>query len=489
MAERYSVERNEAERQITERSVAEDRAAESSSPSPAYSSPLLHKGLFYGAHSARRDAECLDGKGIPTEPTTSDHEQDKQPFRNFTLFSGTPPTNCDLTFSLVLLRTDERVEDAGDIILEDDLGVSGAGPGVAGGAPGLARYDDGIVGTVISSSKFSNDSVYAAINIAIRSVTETADREPSASVPHCLQCILSLDSNSMRPRAVTIKGILLLTDRESAHLTISFLLTAGLDKYGVFARLIPLGESIDDVPEYGKAIHESLASLWLPILKKGLQKENKEKLIKNYLIPDNCRFLQSPKLNAEISAAVSEIVRGRDKKLAGFQQQLGAGITAINKGIETVLSSDNKAQALTFLSDSCRILTDLHWASTRDRIKLITPSLEKNILHIIQDSERDDTLFGNSLSDKIKASKAIHRQGQQIKNKTGVNQTFTPRQSTAYRYNQQGNWRGPPRFPTSRGGRGSHMKPFPTRRPYSHNYNTTTAKPACQFRPRAPTQQ
>ncbi|KAI8426072.1 hypothetical protein MSG28_005035 [Choristoneura fumiferana] len=370
---------------------------------------VVESGVAGQAASARGAGEAMVAEMVHWSPTRNTI----QPFRNFTLFSGTPPTNCDLTFSLVLLRTDERVEDAGDIILEDDLGVSGAGPGVAGGAPGLARYDDGIVGTVISSSKFSNDSVYAAINIAIRSVTETADREPSASVPHCLQCILSLDSNSMRPRAVTIKGILLRSNAtrrllQHAHCA------PPLCSRDYPTKLTPA----HNYPQYGKAIHESLASLWLPILKKGLQKENKEKLIKNYLIPDNCRFLQSPKLNAEISAAVSEIVRGRDKKLAGFQQQLGAGITAINKGIETVLSSDNKAQALTFLSDSCRILTDLHWASTRDRIKLITPSLEKNILHIIQDSERDDTLFGNSLSDKIKASKAIHRQGQQIKNKT-----------------------------------------------------------------------
>ncbi|XP_047993798.1 uncharacterized protein LOC125232207 isoform X2 [Leguminivora glycinivorella] len=179
--------------------------------------------------------------------------------------------------------------------------------------------------------------------------------------------------------------------------------------------LMALGESTDDIPEFGKPIHESLASLWLPLLKKGMPKDNKDKLMKNYLIPENCKLLQSPKLNAEISAAVSEIVRGRDKKLSSFQQQLGAGITAINKGMEILLSSDNKAQALTHFSDSCRILTDLHCASTKDRIKLLTPSLEKNILHVIQDSERDDTLFGNALSEKIKASKAIQRQGQQIK--------------------------------------------------------------------------
>ncbi|XP_063391882.1 uncharacterized protein LOC134677830 [Cydia fagiglandana] len=258
--------------------------------------------------------------------------------------------------------------------------------------------------------------------------------------------------------------------------------------------LMALGESTDDIPEFGKPIHDSLASLWLPLLKKGLLKENKEKLLKSYLIPENCKLLQSPKLNAEISAAVSEIVRGRDKKLSGFQQQLGAGITALNKGMEILLNSDNKAQALTHFSDSCRILTDLHCASTKDRIKLITPSLEKNILHVIQDSERDDTLFGNALSEKIKAGKAIQRQGHQIK-KTVPYQPSTSgfRQSTASRYTPPGNWRGPPRYfyPNSRGGRGSQTRMTTPRRSYNYTYSTTppAAKPAPQTRPRAPTQQ
>lgn len=256
--------------------------------------------------------------------------------------------------------------------------------------------------------------------------------------------------------------------------------------------LMALGESTDDIPEFGNPIHENLASLWLPLLKKGLLKENKEKLMKKYLIPENCKLLQSPKLNAEISAAVSEIVRGRDKKLSGFQQQLGAGITALNKGMEILLNSDQKAQALTHFSDSCRILTDLHCASTKDRIKLITPSLEKNILHVIQDSERDETLFGNVLSEKIKASKAIQRQGQQIKKTAPYQATSSGfRQTAPNRYTPPGNWRGPPRYYPSRGGRGSQTRMATPRRPYYYNTapSTSTAKSAPQTKPRAPTQQ
>ncbi|KAL0902752.1 hypothetical protein ABMA27_000558 [Loxostege sticticalis] len=257
--------------------------------------------------------------------------------------------------------------------------------------------------------------------------------------------------------------------------------------------LSALGASTADTPDFGQEVHDSLASLWTPLLKKGLPKDQKENLMKDkeYLIPSNCKLLQAPKLNAEISAAVSDVVRGRDKKFLGFQQQLGTGTSAINRAMDTLLSSDNKIQALKYLSDGCRILTDLHYSLTKDRIKLITPSLEKNFLHVIQDSERDDTLFGNSLSEKIKASKAIERQGSQIR-KTVPAQKSATVQSSVHRPAPQGNWSGPPRYPSNRGGRGgqSHrgQRPAgPPRRTYPPP-NSTQAKGYNQPRPRAPPQ-
>lgn len=106
--------------------------------------------------------------------------------------------------------------------------------------------------------------------------------------------------------------------------------------------LSALGESMSDIPDYGEKIHENLAKLWLPLLKKGMPKESKDKLLKEYLVPENCRLLQAPKLNAEISAAIPDLVRNRDKTLSVAQQQLGAGISAINRGLNILLTSDDK---------------------------------------------------------------------------------------------------------------------------------------------------
>lgn len=222
--------------------------------------------------------------------------------------------------------------------------------------------------------------------------------------------------------------------------------------------LSALGAVTSDTPEFGENIHTSLSNLWTPLLKKGLPKEDKEKLSKTYLVPGNCRLLQAPRLNAEISAAVSELVRGRDKKLYFFQQQLGTGTSAINKAMNTLLTTDDKISALKYLSDSCRILSDLHFILSKDRIKLITPSLEKNFLHIIQDAERDETLFGTTLSEKIKASQAIEKQGSQIR-KMVTSQKPSASQPSSSRPAPPGNWSGPPRYSSNRGGRGGQRKP------------------------------
>ncbi|XP_039745511.1 uncharacterized protein LOC120623526 [Pararge aegeria] len=222
--------------------------------------------------------------------------------------------------------------------------------------------------------------------------------------------------------------------------------------------LSALGSSTSGTPDFGEDVHESLAGLWTPLLKKGLVKDDKDRLMKEHLIPANCKPLQAPKLNAEISAAVSDIVRGRDKKLVGFQQQLGNGTAAINKAMDVLLKSDNKILVLKYLTDGCRLLSDLHHCLTKDRIKLITPSLEKNFLNVIQDSERDETLYGNSLSEKIKASKAIEKRGSQIK-KTSVNPKGRTPQTSVTQFSAQKNWSGPPRYPSNRGGRGGQRRP------------------------------
>jgi hypothetical protein len=253
--------------------------------------------------------------------------------------------------------------------------------------------------------------------------------------------------------------------------------------------LSALGEATDESPKFGEKIHTNLASLWLPLLRKGLTKDAKDKMVKDYLIPENCTLLQAPKLNPEISAAITELARNRDKKIETAQQQLGIGITAVNRAMTSLLTTDDKVKAIKLLSDSCRILSDLHFCETQVRTKLITPCLAKPFLNIIQDTERDEMLFGSKLPEKIKASKVIEKQGLQIKKavlapkNTATPSTSTPTPPRNYQY--QGNWPGPSRYPSNRGGRGGLRKPAVTRKQTPN----PSSRPAGQGKPRAPTQQ
>lgn len=257
-----------------------------------------------------------------------------------------------------------------------------------------------------------------------------------------------------------------------------------------------LGDTVDDIPVYGPSIHEKLAQRWLPILKKGLQSEIRDKLLKEYAAPENCKLLKAPTLNPEISAAVGDIVRARDKKMQLRQDQLGLGITAINRATSLLLSGNDKVQAIKMMSDGCRILTDLHFAETQVRVKLITPGLDKSSLVVIQDQERDETLFGNTLPEKIKALKAIERQGNQIKKGTNNQKLSTFNASSSVsRPRVQGNWSGPPRYQTyqssSRGGRGGSYRGQYRRATLatsqqSSRPSTSTAAPTTNNR-RAPT--
>ncbi|XP_059059887.1 uncharacterized protein LOC131853088 [Achroia grisella] len=248
--------------------------------------------------------------------------------------------------------------------------------------------------------------------------------------------------------------------------------------------LSALGDAVEETPVYGQNIHNSLAERWMPILRKGLLEDTKTKLFKEYPIPANCKLLKAPTLNSEISAAVAEVVRNRDKSILMKQDQLGYGITAVNRGISLLLSGDDKIQAIKVLSDGCRILTDLHSLETKLRVKLITPCLDKSFLFIIEKEDRDETLFGVSLPEKMKASKAIEKQGHQIKKTIGTKLSASTSVPSTSRGRYQENWTGPPRYPSSiRGGRGglqqssrmqyrrtaTNLKPIQSRRAPSNN--------------------
>ncbi|KAH9634346.1 hypothetical protein HF086_011606 [Spodoptera exigua] len=236
--------------------------------------------------------------------------------------------------------------------------------------------------------------------------------------------------------------------------------------------LLALGDLMPEKPVYGPPVNSDLARIWSNILKSGLLKETKQKLMEQ-LIPENVPLLKAPKLNPEISASVSDNIVSRDKKIEFEQNQLGIGLSIISNAISVLINNDSvdRLKLISLLSDAGRILTDLHLVQTKSRRNLIFPVIDKKFYDAIKDVERDEYIYGVNLTDKIKVLKTCQQSGQSIKKPT-----FNQHNNKA---NHKGNSQGPPRYnqrTPARYGPKKHQSSIQARKHHGHYYQSTTKK-------------
>lgn len=62
----------------------------------------------------------------------------------------------------------------------------------------------------------------------------------------------------------------------------------------------------------GENIHNDLAIRWEMVLKMGLNAEQRVSLIKKYPSINNCKMVEAPKLNSQVTASLNEVCRRRD---------------------------------------------------------------------------------------------------------------------------------------------------------------------------------
>ncbi|KAG6438994.1 hypothetical protein O3G_MSEX000392 [Manduca sexta] len=194
-----------------------------------------------------------------------------------------------------------------------------------------------------------------------------------------------------------------------------------------------------------------------------MNKDQKKGLMEKILVPENFQLVKASKLNPEIAAVLIESTKNRDKRLEKAQNHLGLGIASLTNLIAFLIEKDmDKLEIIKGLSEANQILLDLHFENTLNRRKLITYSLDKKKnLDIVQEVQRDSMLFGENLTEKIKASKSAEKSGLQIKK---TNEAST----SSNIKNQQGNRKGPPRQAqcgVKRGGARNRPTYQPARRP------------------------
>ncbi|CAG9137778.1 unnamed protein product [Plutella xylostella] len=148
----------------------------------------------------------------------------------------------------------------------------------------------------------------------------------------------------------------------------------------------------------------------------------------------------------------------------------------------------SKGSIISFADDTTLIFHGESWEdvarTAENGLKAVTEWLRSNLL-TLNDTERDETLFGATLGDKIKASKDIEKQGSQIR-KVATSQKMNTPQASSSRPAPPGNWSGPPRYSSNMGGRGGQRKvtstrgrTYPPAHPPARSYNQpkTRAQP------------
>ncbi|XP_050313013.1 uncharacterized protein LOC126748058 [Anthonomus grandis grandis] len=206
-----------------------------------------------------------------------------------------------------------------------------------------------------------------------------------------------------------------------------------------------LGTDPNDIISEGIELHPALVSRWSNIIKCGLDKQERLDLTKKYLVPKNLKTLEAPDLNEEILKILSQDTLKKDKYLAIIQSQLGASLAALGSSLNKILGQENNDQLkaiITELSDTGKLLTDLHHYVSISTRYVIIPSLDDSLRQVVVKTTPDSKLFGSDFADKIKTARDLEKNSRDLKaTKSGL--TRNPRR--AVQEADHLNWRGPSR--------------------------------------------
>lgn len=182
-----------------------------------------------------------------------------------------------------------------------------------------------------------------------------------------------------------------------------------------------LGEDPSKVNEASFNIHEALNSRWSHIISQGLSADEREKLFGKYPIPSNCKALIPPVVNPEILPILSGLSIKKDAFYVDMQNQIGKGVSALAKGMNSLLEDrenippDTKGELLMSLGDSGRILSNIFYSISNTRKELITPALNKSLRDLVSKTSSGEFLFGSDLGDKIRTAKLLEKTGREMK--------------------------------------------------------------------------
>ncbi|KAL4710267.1 hypothetical protein ACJJTC_003547 [Scirpophaga incertulas] len=206
----------------------------------------------------------------------------------------------------------------------------------------------------------------------------------------------------------------------------------------------------------GQSLHREVANRWSEILKKGLTKEIKDDLFKQYPVYKNCEEMKAPELNPEVGVAISEMSRKRDTFILKRQQQISTILSCLGSTLQLCIGDDFSNQKLSIikkLNDASRLLCDSFYLDTRGRRSLILSNINKEMREFLKKSETCNLLFGENLGETIKNAKSVKKVGSDLrlplqevaKKNINKNSNASSYKNAQNNNNKTLNWRGPPR--------------------------------------------
>ncbi|XP_046145863.1 uncharacterized protein LOC123989206 [Osmia bicornis bicornis] len=186
---------------------------------------------------------------------------------------------------------------------------------------------------------------------------------------------------------------------------------------------IPIGEDLAEIlgedPLASKAldlrVHSSVLNRWAYWSTNGLEKEEKEKLMKKYKSP---KGLEAPEVNPEIALKLPGHSKSRDTHMRQRQQMAGGALTCLGAAMTSLIEEEDsidKAQMMERLHDAGRLMVELLHSQTRSRIALILAGVDRDTRSMLESTKPDVFLFGKNLADKVREARTMEKVANSIK--------------------------------------------------------------------------
>ncbi|XP_063991143.1 uncharacterized protein LOC135169777 [Diachasmimorpha longicaudata] len=172
----------------------------------------------------------------------------------------------------------------------------------------------------------------------------------------------------------------------------------------------------------GQPIPNSITLRLSDILKKGLPKGERENLLKDNAPPKNCVIIDPPKLNEEIKKLLSEASMKSDERIVEKQRKITVSLALLLSAITEIIKQNRKLSSAQLalvkkLSESARLMVDVQRDEILTRKRVIMAIIDQSHKTVLESTPADEWLFGDKLSERLKADKILGKSGQELKNK------------------------------------------------------------------------